>query len=468
MRIETTILRNLLHNEDYARKVVPHLKEEYFQDKIEKAIANASLKFFIKYNKPATVEIIDIELGNDKSLFENDYQQAQAYLNELKTKEDTNSKWLLEETEKFCKSKAVYNSIMDSIKIIDGRDKIRRQDSIPALLSDALSVSFDKSVGHDYIENSDDRFEFYKKTEEKIPFDIDLFNTITRGGLSNKTLNVALAGTGVGKSLFLCHFAAQHLMMNYNVLYITLEMSEEKIAERIDANLLNVTIDDLKIMNKMDFDTRVERVKMKTKGKLIVKEFPTASAHVGHFKALLDELKIKRDFVPDIIYIDYLNLCISSRLKANAAVNSYTIIKSIAEELRGMAVQYDVPIVSATQTTRQGFTSSDIGLEDTSESFGLPATADFMFAIIATDDMIKEGIVAIKQLKNRYNDPNYFKRFIVGVERNKMKVYNIEVDRQKNFDLADKGDSETVFDNTSIGQRIKEESSYLDFKFDDK
>jgi replicative DNA helicase len=467
MRIEQTILKNLLHDEDYARKVVPHLREEYFQDKIERAIASQILKFFIKFNKPATVEVIDIELGNDKTLFEADYAQAQAYTKELKVKEDINLKWLVDATEKFCKDKAVYNSIMDSIKIIDGRDKVRRKDIIPSLLSDALAVSFDKSVGHDYLENTEERFDFYKRTEEKIPFDIDLFNVITRGGISNKTLNVALAGTGVGKSLFLCHFASANLMNNLNVLYITLEMSEEKIAERIDSNLLNITMDELKIIDKFDFNTRVDRVKMKTKGKLVIKEFPTASAHVGHFKSLLDELKIKKDFTPDVIYIDYLNLCVSARLKYGGNNNSYTVIKSIAEELRGLAVQYDLPIMTATQTTRQGFTSSDLGLEDTSESFGLPATADFMFAIIATEDMIKEGIASVKQLKNRYNDPNYYKRFVVGVERNKMKVYNLETEHMKrHMALADAGDSKPVFDKGSIGERIKAETT-SSFKFDE-
>ena len=467
MRIETTILKNLLHDEDYARKVVPHLREEYFQDKIERAIASQILKFFIKFNKPATVEVIDIELGNDKTLFETDYQQAQAYTKDLRNKEDINSKWLVDATEKFCKDKAVYNSIMDSIKIIDGRDKVRKQDSIPSLLSDALAVSFDKSVGHDYLENADDRFDFYKRVEEKIPFDIDLFNTITRGGVSNKTLNVALAGTGVGKSLFLCHFAAANLMNNLNVLYITLEMSEEKIAERIDANLLNVTMDELKILEKIDFTLRVDRVKEKTKGKLVIKEFPTATAPVGHFRSLLDELKMKKDFKPDVIYVDYLNLCVSARLKYGGNNNSYTVIKSIAEELRGLAVQYDLPIMTATQTTRQGFTSSDLGLEDTSESFGLPATADFMFAIIATEDMIKEGIASVKQLKNRYNDPNYYKRFVVGVERNKMKVYNLETEHMKrHMALADAGDSTPVFDKGNIGERIKAETT-SSFKFDE-
>lgn len=467
MRIETTILKNLLHDEDYARKVVPHLREEYFQDKIERSIASQILKFFIKFNKPASVEVIDIELGNDKTLFETDYQQAQAYTKDLRNKEEINSKWLVDATEKFCKDKAVYNSIMDSIKIIDGRDKVRKQDSIPSLLSDALAVSFDKSVGHDYLENADDRFDFYKRVEEKIPFDIDLFNTITRGGVSNKTLNVALAGTGVGKSLFLCHFAAANLMNNLNVLYITLEMSEEKIAERIDANLLNVTMDELKILEKIDFTLRVDRVKEKTKGKLVIKEFPTATAHVGHFRSLLDELKMKKDFKPDVIYVDYLNLCVSARLKYGGNNNSYTVIKSIAEELRGLAVQYDLPIMTATQTTRQGFTSSDLGLEDTSESFGLPATADFMFAIIATEDMIKEGIASVKQLKNRYNDPNYYKRFVVGVERNKMKVYNLETEHMKrHMALADAGDSTPVFDKGNIGERIKAETT-SSFKFDE-
>ena len=461
MRIETTILKNLIHNEDYCRKVIPFIKTEYFSDSIEKAIASEFISFFAQYNKPATIEILSIGLNNNKSLFEKDFQQAQALLDTLKP-EETNQKWLVDATEKFCKDKAVYNSIMDSIKIIDGRDKVRKQDSIPSLLSEALSVSFDKSVGHDYIEDSDERFDFYTRVEEKIPFDLDIFNTITRGGLSNKTLTVALAGTGVGKSLFMCHNAATNLMNGLNVLYITLEMAEERIAERIDANLLNVTFDELKTIDRESFKRKVDKIKFKTRGKLIVKEYPTATAHVGHFRALLEELSIKRNFTPDIIYIDYLNICTSVRLKSNGNFNSYTIIKSIAEELRGLAVEYNLPIVSATQTTRSGFTNTDVGLEDTSESFGLPATADFMFALISTEELLSLGQMMVKQLKNRYNDPNYYKRFVIGIDRSKMKLYNVEISAQKN--ISDNGqkfnDDKPIFDKTTIGERILEEKPF--------
>ena len=462
-RIETTILRNLIHNEDYLRKVVPHLTERYFSDSIEKAIAKNIIEFFNKFNKAPTQEILGIEISNRKDLFEDDFKKAQTYITNLNS-EPTNDDWLITETESWCKNRAVYNSIMDSIKIIDGRDKNQNQDAIPNLLQTALGVSFDKSVGHDYLDDYEERYAFYHRVEEKISFDLDMLNTITRGGLSKKTLNIILAGTGVGKSLFMCHHAASVLMQGKNVLYISLEMAEERIAERIDANLLNLGMDELKVVDKEIFGNRVQRISDKTKGKLIVKEYPTASAHAGHFRALLEELKMKRDFAPDIIFIDYLNICSSQRLRAGGNINSYTYVKAIAEELRGLGVEYNVPIVSATQTTRSGYTNTDLGLEDTSESFGLPATADLMIALISTEELEELGQLMVKQLKNRYNDPSYYKRFVIGVDRSKMKLYNVELSAQTN--IADSGqnkkeDDKPMFDRSASGKRISAEG----FKF---
>jgi len=462
MRIETTILSNLIHDEEYSRKVIPFLRKKYFTDRKESIIFEEICNFFEKYNKPITQEILAIEVNNRKDISDSDLKEQQALISDLKN-QDTNKEWLLTETEQFCKKKAVYNAILDSIGIIDGKDKERQDDAIPALLSDALSVSFDNHVGHSYLADSDERFEFYHRVEEKIPFDLDMLNKITKGGLSNKTLNVILAGTGVGKSLFMCHCAAANLLNNKNVLYITMEMAEERIAERIDANLLNLSMDELKVVEKNIFDKRLDKIRAKSQGKLIIKEYPTAGAHAGHFRALLEELKLKQEFSPDIIYIDYLNICSSQRLRYGANVNSYTYVKTIAEELRGLAVEYNVPIVSATQTTRSGFTNSDPGLEDTSESFGLPATVDLMLALISTEELEELGQIMVKQLKNRYNDPSYYKRFVIGVDRSKMKLYDVEISAQRN--ISDSGqDPGPVFDKTDTGKRLTQEQ-YSGFKF---
>ena len=459
MRIEQTILSNLLHNEEYSRKVLPFLNKRYFSERKEAIIFEEYQKFFDKYNKPVTKEILAIEVSNRKDLTDKEYNEFSDYISQIESA-PTNTDWLYNETESFCKKKAVYNAILDSIGIIDGKDKQRSEDAIPSMLSDALGVSFDSHVGHNYIDDSDSRYEFYHRVEEKIRFDLDMLNKITKGGLSKKTLNVVLAGTGVGKSLFMCHAAAANLIDNKNVLYITMEMAEERIAERIDANLLNLSMDELKVVDKNVFDNRLDKIKQKSQGRLIIKEYPTAGAHAGHFRALLEELKLKQEFKPDIIYIDYLNICNSQRLRQGANVNSYTFVKTIAEEIRGLAVEYAVPIVSATQTTRSGFTSSDPGLEDTSESFGLPATVDLMFALISTEELENLGQIMVKQLKNRYADPSYYKRFVIGVDRSKMKLYDVEVSAQSN--LSDAGQDDTpVFDNSSFGSRMKTEG----FKF---
>lgn len=459
MRIENVILSNLIHDEQYARQVIPFLSKKYFSDRKEAITYEEINKFFEKYNKPITQEILQIEVGNRKDIGDSDFNDTMKMIGNL-NKQDTNKEWLLNETESFCKKKAVYNAILDSIAIIDGRDKERQDDAIPSLLSDALGVSFDNHVGHSYLTDSDERYEFYHKVEEKIKFDLDMLNKITKGGLSKKTLNVVLAGTGVGKSLFMCHCAAANLLDNKNVLYITMEMAEERIAERIDANLLNLSMDELKVVDKNIFDTRLDKVRKKSQGKLIIKEYPTAGAHAGHFRALLEELKLKQEFSPDIIYIDYLNICSSQRLRYGANVNSYTYVKTIAEELRGLAVEYVVPIVSATQTTRSGFTNSDPGLEDTSESFGLPATVDLMLALISTEELEELGQIMVKQLKNRYNDPSYYKRFVIGVDRSKMKLYDVEISAQNN--IANSGqDDKPIFDTSPIGKRLATEG----FKF---
>jgi replicative DNA helicase len=447
MRIEETILSNLIKNEEYCRKVMPFIKSEYFADHKEAVIADIIGNFFTEYNKPISKEILKIEVSNRKDVNDKELSEIDTYISNLST-EPTNDDWLVESTEKFCKDKAVYNAILKGISIIDGRDRQHTQDAIPHILSDALAVSFDSHVGHDYIDNANERFDFYHRVEEKVQFDLDMFNKITKGGLSKKTLNIALAGTGVGKSLFMCHVGAGCLKQGNNVLYITMEMAEERIAERIDANLLNLTMDELKVVDRDIFDKRIEKIRNKTQGKLIVKEYPTAGAHAGHFRALLEELKMKREFVPDIIFIDYLNICASSRVK-NSQANSYTIVKSIAEELRGLAVEQDVPIVSATQTTRGGYANSDPGLEDTSESFGLPATADFMFALVSNEELEGLGQILVKQLKNRYNDPNFYKRFVVGIDRAKMRLYDVEESAQDG--LSDAGQDKPVFDKSDFG-----------------
>jgi replicative DNA helicase len=462
MRIEKTILSNLIHNEEFCRKVVPFLKTEYFSDRKEAVLATELIRFFNDYNKPASPEILAIEVGNRKDLGDKEIPEFEVYINELTIKE-TNLDWLISETEKFCKDKAVYNAILSSIKIIEGRDKNHTKDALPSILSDALGVSFDNHVGHDYIEDYDERYDFYHRVEEKIPFDLDMFNKITKGGLSKKTLNVVLAGTGVGKSLFMCHVAASSLMQGKSVLYITMEMAEERIAERIDANLMNIGMDELKILDRSLYQSRFDKVSKKTQGKLIIKEYPTAGAHAGHFKGLLEELKTKKKFVPDMVIIDYLNICSSSRMKQGANVNSYTYIKSIAEELRGLAVEYAVPILSATQTTRSGFSNTDVELTDTSESFGLPATVDFMFALITSEELEGLNQLLVKQLKNRYGDPSYYKKFVIGVDRSKMKLYNLESSAQENISESGQDDG-PVFDKSEFGKRVKTEE-FEGFKF---
>ena len=439
MKLELTILKNLIYNEDYLRKVLPFLKPEYFTDSESRTLYKEINEFVQTYNSTPTIEAITLAVQEKRNLTDDQVEKCKSDLQEIKesASERSELQWLINKTEQFCQEKAIYNAVLGSISILDGKDKTREKGAIPSLLSEALAVSFDNSVGHDYLENSDERYEFYHKVEERIPFDLDFFNKITKGGLPNKTLNIALAGTGVGKSLFMCHVAASCLVQNKNVLYITLEMAEEKIAERIDANLLNVTVDELSKLTKEQYDKKVDRVKKKTQGKLIIKEYPTASASATHFRTLLNELNLKRNFRPDIIFIDYLNICTSSRIKPGASINSYTYVKSIAEELRGLAVEFDVPIVSATQTTRSGFSSSDPGLEDTSESFGLPATADLMFALVSSEELEELNQIMVKQLKNRYADPSSHKRFVLGIDRSKMRLYDVEQSGQE--DLVDTG-----------------------------
>jgi len=421
------------------RKVLPFLKAQYFTDESEKTAYNLIHEFIGKYNKPPTNEALHITL-QESNLNEGIFKETQDLVTTLVLTEQSNAEWLLNETEKFCKDKAVYNAILQSIGVMEGRDKNISKDGIPSLLQDALGVCFDASVGHDYFEDASSRFDFYNRAETRIPFDLDFFNKITQGGIPNKTLNIALAGTGVGKSLFMCHMAAGCIGQGKNVLYITLEMAEERIAERIDANLLNVSIDQLKNIPKTMFESRITKLNGKIHGKLIIKEYPTASAHVGHFKALLSELSLKRTFKPDIIFVDYLNICSSSRFKPGAGVNSYTYIKAIAEELRGLAVEFNVPIMSATQTTRSGFSNTDVELTDTSESFGLPATADFMFALISTEELEKLNQIMVKQLKNRYNDPTLYKRFMIGIDRAKMRLFDLELSAQRN--IQDSGNNQ--------------------------
>ena len=456
--IERTALTNLISNEDYARKVLPFIKGNYFDLKEERVIFEEIYNFVDKYKKIPTQTSLEIEVGERKDLTEIEYKKVVEIIQTLNpVKVDFN--WLIDTTEKFCKDKAIYNAIVDGISIIDGKDKDRNRDSIPSILTDALSVSFDNAVGHDYILDADSRFDFYHRIEEKIPFDLEYFNKITKGGLPPKTLNIALAGTGVGKSLFMCHMAANCLSQGKNVLYVTLEMAEERIAERIDANLMNISMEDLQDLPKKMFDDKMAKIMKKTSGKLIVKEYPTASANSNHFRGLIKELAIKKSFKPDIIFIDYLNICASSRFKGNANVGSYFYIKAIAEELRGLAVETNVPIMSATQTTRSGFISSDVGLEDTSESFGLPATADLMFALISTEELEELNQIAVKQLKNRYNDPTMNRRFVLGFDRAKMKLFDVDIKEQ---DLVDDGQEDIpTFDKSSFGKKEKLDFSKL-------
>ena len=438
-RLEQTILKNLIYNEEYSRKVLPFIRPDYFSDNIEKTVFKEVFDFTNHYKNPPTHEALVINFTEKKDVSDEVVKDAIQLLNELNQakEEPTETPWLIDQTEKFCQDKAIYNAIMESVGILDNKSHKKSKGEIPQLLSDALGVSFDNTVGHDYINDSDARYEAYHKVESRIRFDLDLFNKITKGGLPIKTLNIALAGTGVGKSLFMCHVASGCLSQGHNVLYITMEMAEEKIAERIDANLLNIDLNDLHTLSKEDYERKFSALKSKTHGKLIIKEYPTASASVLHFRALLNDLAIKKNFKPDIIFIDYLNICCSARIKPGANVNSYSYIKSIAEELRGLAVENALPIVSATQTTRSGFSSSDPGLEDTSESFGLPATADFMFALVSNEELEALGQILVKQLKNRYGDPNDYKRFVLGIDRAKMRLYDAEPSAQA--DIVDAG-----------------------------
>jgi len=458
-RIETTILRSLAHNEEFSRKVLPFIRSEYFTDYTEKVVFEEICKFIFKYNKLPTQEVLRVEVDSRSDLNETSYKDVTNYVNNLE-KTVLDFTWLSDITEKWCRDKAIYLALMESISIVDGNDDKKTKDAIPSILSDALAVSFDTNVGHDYLQDYQERYDFYHQTEEKIPFDLEFFNKITKGGLPNKTLNIALAGTGVGKSLFMCHMAASCLLQGKNVLYITCEMAEEKIAERIDANLLNVNIQEIQNMPKSMFENKVTNLSKKTQGTLIIKEYPTATAHSGHFKSLLNELALKKSFRPDIIFIDYLNICASSRYRGNLSVNSYSYIKAIAEELRGLAVETNVPIVSATQTTRSGYGSSDVELTDTSESFGLPATADLMFALISTEELESLGQIMVKQLKNRYNDPTMNKRFVVGIDRAKMRLYDCEQSAQN--DILDSGqDEEYTPQEKNSGPR----KSFEGFKF---
>ena len=443
--IEQSILSNLINNEQYFRKSIPFLRQEYFQDRSHKLAFKLIDDYVKKYSSQPTTKALAIDLENEP-LNQEEIDNVKTLINSLDAEPIKDGEWLIDQTEKFCQDKAIYNAIMSSINILDGKTD-KTKNAIPQILSDALAVSFDTNVGHDFLEDYESRYDFYHKKEQRIPFDLEYFNKITKGGIPNKTLNIALAGTGVGKSLFMCHCAAANLTRGNNVLYITLEMAEEKIAERIDANLLNVTVDELAMLPKDAYDKKIERVRGKTNGKLIIKEYPTATAGSANFRHLFNELKIKKGFVPDIVYIDYLNICNSSRIKQGGSVNSYTYIKAIAEELRGLAVEQNVPIISATQTTRSGYTNTDLGLEDTSESFGLPATADFMFALISSEELQDLNQMMVKQLKNRYSDPSTNRKFVIGVDRPKMKLYDVEQEAQA--DLADdkKDDDDTpLFD----------------------
>ena len=455
-RIERTTLKNLIHNDEYARKVLPFLKEEYFTERFDKILFREIYHFITKYNNLPTKEALSIELNNRKDVNETEYKTITDILGTL-NKEQIDQKWLVETTEKFCKDRAIHNAILGGIQILDGKDREHTPEYLPEMLSQALSVSFDQKIGHDYLLESKERYDFYKRKEERLELDLEFFNKITRGGIPSKTLNICLAGTGVGKTMFMTSIASSILLQGKNVLYITLEMAEERIAERIDANLLNVGMSDLEELPYKMYETKINKLQTKTTGQLIVKEYPTASAHVGHFKNLLSELALKKSFKPDIVFIDYLNICASSRFKAGANVNSYTYIKAIAEELRGLAVEYNIPVFSATQTTRGGFVSSDIGLEDTSESFGLPATADFMFALISSEELEAKNQIMVKQLKNRYNDPTINRKFIIGVDRSKMRLYDVEQKAQE--DLVESGQDDTI-----TSKFTKKLGEFSDFK----
>ena len=434
------------------RKVLPFINNDYFEGVYRQLFKEVG-KFVAKYNKLPTQESFKVELDESDIFNDEQYRHAVEILPEIFKKEEIDYEWLINKTEKWCQDRALHNAVMESISIIDGKHQTLSKNALPEILSDALAVNFDANIGHDYIENFSERYEFYHKEEERIPFDLDYFNKITKGGLPNKTLNIALAGTGVGKSLFMCHVAAAALTEGKNVLYITMEMAEERIAERIDANLLNIPIDQLDKLSKDMFSQKVSQLAKQTNGRLIVKEYPTGSAHAGHFRALLNELKLKKKFEPDIIFIDYLNICASSRMKGmGGAINSYTYVKAIAEELRGLAVEFDVPVLSATQTTRSGYSNSDVGLEDTSESFGLPATADLMFALVSTEELEQQGQIMVKQLKNRYNDPTYKKRFILGIDRSKMRLFDVDEN------------SQTLTDDTPVYDKTEMNKRFEDFK----
>ena len=457
--LEFTILNNLVSNDQFRRQVFPYLKREYFEEQSNKLLFNLISEFITKYEKCPTKESLGVDLQNITTLSDQEFKTTIESISKI-SDEKVDHNWLVDSTEEWCRNRAIYLSLLESIQIADGKDEKKDKGSIPSILSDAIAVSFDNRIGHDYFANYAERFEYYNRVEEKIPFDLNMFNKITKGGLSNKTLNVALAGTGVGKSLFMCHVAASTLLQGKNVLYITCEMSEEKIAERIDSNLLGINIQDIADLPKQIFESKVNKLKKKTTGKLIIKEYPTAAAHVGHFKALLNELTLKTSFKPDLIFVDYLNICASQRFKGST-VNSYTYVKAIAEELRGLAVENNVPIVSATQTTRSGFGSSDIDLTDTSESFGLPATADFMFALISTEESEQLGQILIKQLKNRYNDPTMNKRFAIGVDRSKMKLYDVEQSAQ---DGVSENESVTVINKVTSEDRPNVLNKFQKFK----
>jgi len=455
-RIPLTILKNLLHDEEYTRKVLPFIQSDYFEEVSDKTVFEEISSFLKQYDSLPTKEILHIEVEKRSDLNQDQFNTINQLIDALDITE-YKKEWVLDTTESWCKERAIYNALMESIKIADGQDEKKKPDAIPSILSDALAVGFDQHVGHDYIDDSQDRYAYYHKVENKIPFDLEYFNKITSGGLSDKTLNIALAGTGVGKSLFMCHVASSCLTQGKNVLYITLEMAEEKIAERIDANLLNTNIKDIKDLPHNTFTKKIDKLAAKTTGKLIVKEYPTASAHAGHFRALLQELKLKKSFEPDIIFVDYLNICASSRYRGSVNINSYTYVKSIAEELRGLAVETSIPLFSATQTTRSGFASSDPDLTDTSESFGLPATADLMFALISTEDLEQLNQIMVKQLKNRYNDPTMNRRFVVGIDRAKMRLYDCEQDAQSDI-MIDEND-------TAEYNEKESKAKFDDFKF---
>ena len=456
-KVEFLILRNLLHNEEYLRKVVPFLKSEYFEDEKQKIVYQEIASFVEEYNELTTKEVLCIEIEKRKDITDSMFKDITSLIDELDNS-PADLQWLLDTTEKWCRDRAIYLALIESISLADGKDDTKGRDAIPSILSDALAVSFDNHVGHDYLIDYEERYESYHRKEDKIPFDLEFFDKVTKGGLPNKTLNIALAGTGVGKSLFMCHFASSVLLQGKNVLYITMEMAEEKIAERIDANLLNINMQDITDLPKQMFESKVNDISKKTQGTLIIKEYPTAAAHSGHFKGLLNELALKKSFRPDIIFIDYLNICASSRYRAASNVNSYSYIKAIAEELRGLAVEANLPIVSATQTTRSGFASSDVDLTDTSESFGLPATADLMFALISTEELETLNQIMVKQLKNRYNDPTIHKRFVVGIDRAKMRLYDCEQKAQD--DILDSGKEEEYND-----FKQKPKKSFAEFKF---